>query len=78
MLQRCYETALRGANSNETVRLDVEIQVSPSGNVTSVHTGGKGLPGMEDCITRTVRMWRFPMSGEATQTRFPVVFQPGA
>jgi hypothetical protein len=77
-LQRCYETALRGANSNETVRLDVDIQVSPSGNVTSVHTSGKGLPGMDDCLTRTVRMWRFPMSGETTQTRFPVVFQPGA
>jgi hypothetical protein len=77
-LQRCYETALRGANSNDTVRLDVDIQVSPSGNVTSVHTSGKGLPGMDDCITRTVKMWRFPMSGEATQTRFPVVFQPGA
>jgi hypothetical protein len=77
-LQRCYETALRGANSNETVRLDVDIQVSPSGNVTSVRTSGKGLPGMDDCLTRTVRMWRFPMSGETTQTRFPVVFQPGA
>jgi hypothetical protein len=77
-LQRCYETALRGANSNETVRLDVDIQVSPAGNVTSVHTSGKGLPGMDDCLTRTVRMWRFPMSGETTQTRFPVVFQPGA
>ena len=77
-LQRCYETALRGANSNETVRLDVDIQVSPSGNVTSVRTSGKGLPGMDDCLTRTVKMWRFPMSGEITQTRFPVVFQPGA
>lgn len=77
-LQRCYETALRGANSNDTVRLDVDIQVSPAGNVTSVHTSGKGLPGMDDCITRTVKMWRFPMSGDATQTRFPVVFQPGA
>ena len=77
-LQRCYETALRGSNSNETVRLDVDIEVSPHGNVTSVHTAGKGLPGMEECITRTVKMWRFPMSGEATQTHFPVVFQPGA
>jgi hypothetical protein len=77
-LQRCYETALRGSNSSETVRLDVDIQVSPSGNVTSVRTAGKGLPGMDDCITRTVRMWRFPMSSESTQTRFPVVFQPGA
>jgi hypothetical protein len=77
-LQRCYETALRGQNSTETVRLDVEIQVSPNGNVTSVHATGKGLPGMDDCITRTVKMWRFPKSGEVTQTRFPVVFQPGA
>jgi hypothetical protein len=77
-LQRCYETALRGANSTDTVRLDVDIQVSPAGNVTSVHTSGKGLPGMDDCIVRTVRMWRFPMSADVTQTRFPVVFQPGA
>jgi len=77
-LQRCYETALRGANSNDTVRLDVDIQVSPHGNVTTVHTSGKGLPGMDDCIVRTVKMWRFPTSGEITQTRFPVVFQPGA
>jgi hypothetical protein len=77
-LQRCYETALRGTNSNETVRLDVDIEVSPSGNVTSVHTSGKGLTGMDECIVRTVRMWRFPLSGEATKTHFPVVFQPGA
>jgi hypothetical protein len=76
-LQRCYETALRGSNSTETVRLDVDIQVSPNGNVTSVHASGKGLPGMDECITRTVKMWRFPKSGDVTQTRFPVVFQPG-
>jgi hypothetical protein len=76
-LQRCYETALRGASSQDTVRLDVEIQVSPNGNVTSVHANGKGLPGMDDCITRTVKMWRFPKSGDVTETRFPVVFQPG-
>lgn len=77
-LQRCYETALRGSNSSDTVRLDVEIEVSPNGNVTVVKANGKALPGMDECITRTVRMWRFPTSGEATQTRFPVVFQPGA
>lgn len=76
-LQRCYETALRGASSQETVRLDVEVQISPSGSVTSVRANGKGLPGMEDCITRTVKLWRFPKSGEVTETRFPVVFQPG-
>jgi predicted Zn finger-like uncharacterized protein len=77
-LQRCYETALRGSGSDQTVRLDVNISVSPAGNVTSVKTSGQGLPGMSQCIERTVRMWRFPLSGEATDTKFPVVFQPGS
>ncbi|HEX2679501.1 MAG TPA: AgmX/PglI C-terminal domain-containing protein, partial [Polyangiales bacterium] len=77
-LQRCYETALRGAQSEETLKLTVDIQVSPGGNVTSVHTSGKSLPGMDECITRTVKMWRFPTSGDGAQTQFPVVFQPGA
>ncbi|HEX7476506.1 MAG TPA: GYF domain-containing protein [Polyangiales bacterium] len=76
-LQRCYETALRGSGSDETVRMDVDIEVSPSGNVTGAHTSGKGLPGMDECLVRTVRMWRFPSSGEGAATRFPVVFQPG-
>lgn len=76
-LQRCYETALRGAGSDETVRMDVDVEVSPSGNVTSAHTSGKGLPGMDDCLVRTVRMWHFPSSGQGAATRFPVVFQPG-
>lgn len=77
-LQRCYETALRGSGSEDTVRMDVEITVSASGNVTRVNAKGKALPGMDTCIERTVKMWRFPNSGETTQTKFPVVFQPGA
>jgi hypothetical protein len=76
-LQRCYETALRGSGSDETIRLDVEITVSPAGNVTAVKTGGSELPGMKDCVQRTVKMWRFPSSGDSTQTKFPLVFQPG-
>ncbi len=77
-LQRCYETALRGSGSDETVRMDVNISVSAAGNVTSVKTSGQGLPGMAQCIERTVRMWRFPNAGDATSTKFPVVFQPGS
>jgi len=77
-LQRCYETALRGSNSTDAVRLDVEINVSAAGNVTSVKVAGDGLPGMSTCIERTVKMWRFPASDDAAATRFPVVFQPGA
>jgi hypothetical protein len=77
-LQRCYETALRGSGSTDTVRMDVEVGVSPAGNVTKVQARGPALPGMAECIERTVRMWRFPQASEPTQTKFPVVFQPGA
>jgi hypothetical protein len=76
-LQRCYETALRGGGSDDTIRLDVEITISMAGNVTNVKTGDGGLPGMKECITRTVKMWRFPSAGDTTTTKFPLVFQPG-
>jgi hypothetical protein len=76
-LQRCYETALRGSGSDDTIRLDVEITVSPAGNVTNVKTGDGGLPGMKECVQRTVKMWRFPTAGDSTMTKFPLVFQPG-
>ena len=77
-LQRCYEVALRGSGSTETVRLDVEITVAPSGIVSSVKAKGQSLPGMDQCIHNTVRTWVFPKSGSATTTQFPILFQPGA
>jgi len=77
-LQRCYESALRATASDETVRLDVDITVGVSGTVTKVGTRGKALSGMDTCISRTVRLWRFPTASGETQTSFPVVFQPGA
>ncbi len=77
-LQRCYETAVRGSGSDETIRMDVELTVSPSGNVTNVKTSGGSLPGMAQCIQRTVKMWRFPQSGETSMPRFPLLFQPGS
>ena len=77
-LQRCYETALRGSGSTDTVRLDVEITVSPNGNVTSVKTKGQSLPGMDKCISSTARTWRFPKAGASTTTQFPILFQPGS
>lgn len=76
-LQRCYESALRGSGSTDTVRLDVQITVSPSGNVTRVKTTGNSLTGMNTCIGRIVRAWRFPKAPGATTTKFPILFQPG-
>jgi hypothetical protein len=77
-LQRCYETAVRGSGSDETVRMDIELTVAASGNVANVTTSGGNLPGMAQCIQRTVKMWRFPQSAEASPVKFPLLFQPGA
>jgi hypothetical protein len=77
-LQRCYETALRGSGSTDTVRMDIDVGISPAGNVTKVQARGPALPGMAECIERTVRMWRFPQASDPSQTKFPIVFQPGA
>jgi hypothetical protein len=77
-LQRCYETALRGANTDQTVRMNVELTVSPSGNVTNIRVTGDGLPGMSQCIERTVKMWRFPASADSSPVKFPLLFAPGS
>jgi hypothetical protein len=77
-LQRCYETAVRAAPTEETIRMDVEFTVSAAGNVTNIRTSGGNLPGMAQCIERTVKMWRFPQTDEASPVRFPLLFQPGA
>lgn len=76
-LKRCYEAALRTNPSDETIRLDIDLTVGMSGTVTKMTARGKSLGDMNDCIKRTIRMWRFPTSGNETRTSFPVVFQPG-
>jgi len=76
-LQRCYETAARSSGKDDTVRMDVSVTISAAGNVKKVNASGPGLPGMDKCIERSVRMWRFPASGGDTETRFPIVFSPG-
>jgi hypothetical protein len=77
-LQRCYELALRGSASEQTVRTEIALTVSAGGSVVNVETSGQALPGMARCIERAVRKWRFPGATESTHTRFPVAFQPGS
>jgi hypothetical protein len=76
-LQRCYEVALRYTLSEDTIRLDVDLTVGESGNVTRTKTRGRTLGNMDACIESAVRAWRFPVAGRATATSFPLIFQPG-
>ncbi|NIQ58732.1 MAG: AgmX/PglI C-terminal domain-containing protein [Gemmatimonadetes bacterium] len=76
-LQRCYELAIRGAGEPPTIRLDVQVRIAQSGRVTRANATGRDFGGMKACVESNVRRWRFPASGGATATQFPVVFQPG-
>jgi hypothetical protein len=78
-LQRCYETALRAAGKAEdTIKIKVEVTVGASGVVSAVRTVGQGIGDMNNCLTKSVRRWRFPASGGESAFEFPLVFQPGA
>jgi hypothetical protein len=73
-LQRCYERAIRGQQSPESVRLDVSVTVAASGRVKEVSADGAGPGGLAECIEASVRRWRFPASSEGGPAKFPIVF----
>jgi hypothetical protein len=73
MLQRCFG----GSERDRVLKFDVDMEVLPSGAVSSVRIEGE-VPDVDSCIARTVRMWQFPAALEATRTRFPVLLLPGA
>jgi len=72
MLQRSYSAA-----DNRVLKLEVDMEVLPSGAVSSVQIDGDA-PDVDSCVARTVRGWQFPTAREATHTRFPVLLMPGA
>lgn len=73
-LRRCYEVATRGRRNVPTIRVDVHVDISPSGRVSRVRTRGQGVGNMKSCIESSVRRWVFPRSGGASETNFPLVF----
>jgi hypothetical protein len=73
-LQRCYERAIRGQSTTDTVRLDVTVQVAASGRVKSVTASDGGPGGLAACIEASVRRWRFPETADGGPAKFPLVF----
>jgi predicted Zn finger-like uncharacterized protein len=73
-LQRCYERSIRGQSGLDAVRLDVTVDVAPSGRVKSVSATDDGPGGLAACIEASVRRWRFPASSEGGPAKFPLVF----
>lgn len=72
MLQRCYNTALQDEDPLSP-RVDVRIQVAPSGRVTSVVVTGQSLGQLHACLETSIQRWVFPESAGGV-VAFPVVF----
>jgi len=74
----CWQPSLdsRAPDAPTTARVSVKIDISPSGNVSSVSSNGdpKGYRGLATCIESRVRSWSFPPSSGATTVNVPFVF----
>jgi predicted Zn finger-like uncharacterized protein len=75
VLQRCFTTAIRGMPEAPTVRVNVELTISPGGRVSNVRaSAAQPIGNLLSCVESSVQRWIFPRSNGATTTRFPVLF----
>ena len=78
-LKSCYERAIRGRGEAVSVRVDVNLTISPSGRVTQVRArANTPLGGLTECVEGNVRRWVFPRSGTGAPLNFPVMFSGGS
>ena len=77
-LRSCYERAIRGRGDPPSVRVDVNLNISPSGRVSQVRArASTALGGLTECVEGNVRRWVFPRSGNGAPLNFPVMFSGG-
>jgi hypothetical protein len=76
-LERCYERALR-AQPDIEARVELQIAVDMTGEVSSVRLGGDAIPeGMATCLSHEVERWTFPSPEGGPMTfMLPVPFAP--
>jgi hypothetical protein len=76
-LERCYERALR-AESDLEARVEMQITVDMTGEVSAVHLGGDEIPAaMATCLSHDVEHWTFPAPDGGPMTfMLPMPFHP--
>jgi hypothetical protein len=70
-LKRCFDAAMRKSGAPQPASSKVEVEIEPSGAVKAA-TVADGSPDLQECVTRTVKAWKFPSTGGSTRTRFAV------
>lgn len=73
--QRCYEAMARRIGSSPTIRVNAELTIEASGEVSRQRVAGFDDRGLRRCLEAEIRTWRFPPSTGATSTTIPFVFR---
>ncbi len=76
-LRSCYLAAIDRAGIARSSRIDLTVQIAPSGDLEGLAVGGTDrLPGMDACVRRVAARWRFPASTHGSTAPVVLVFRP--
>jgi hypothetical protein len=74
-VQRCFEQALKKDPFLKAPKTQVNIEVAPSGQVTSVSIPALAGTMLGSCVTISIKKWKFRKSTKGLRTVFTVAFK---
>lgn len=73
--RRCYERARKNDPFLSIKSLEVNLSVSPAGEVTEVTLSDQQDSYLGQCIAARIRKWQFRASTEGIKSQIPLVFE---
>lgn len=74
-LKQCYERARQEEPGLDVERIEVELVVDASGQVTRVALSEQQDTTLGTCLAESIRTWSFRESASGISTRVPLIFQ---
>lgn len=76
-LRSCYLAATDRAGIARASRIDLTVEIAPSGDLEALAVAGTDrLPGMDACVRRVAEGWRFPSSTHGATAPVVLLFRP--
>jgi hypothetical protein len=78
-IQQCYVQALKttAGLENRTIKLQVQVKVSPTGSITNAQFAPEVSTGFTACMNKVAERWKIkPYEGRAFPVQYPITLQP--
>jgi predicted Zn finger-like uncharacterized protein len=75
-LKQCYDRARQDSPDLQIGRLDLDLSVSPTGQVARVSLSRLGDTRFGTCLIENIQTWTFPASSTGVTARIPLIFGP--